>query len=46
MIVEDMITNPKEMEQLFNGLPDDVKKGIDRRDANNNKNSNSNSKVH
>ena len=48
MIVEDMITNPKEMESLFNGLPDDVKKGIDRRDANNNKNSNSNSnsKVH
>lgn len=40
-IVEDMIANPKETESLFNGLPDDIKKGIDRRDANSNNNSNS-----
>lgn len=37
MIVEDMIAKPKEVDSLFNGLPDDVKKGIEKRDEGNNK---------
>lgn len=37
MIAEDMITKPSEIESLFNGLPDEAKKGIERRDDAKNK---------
>ncbi|MFL6489982.1 MAG: hypothetical protein ACJ70M_00585 [Nitrososphaera sp.] len=31
MIVEDMITKPREVEAFYQGLPDQDKKGIERR---------------